>query len=93
MKKRYRAGKVGDVEVKKKLVRALNEFLEPIQERRAQLERDPDLVNDILAHGIHRMRQEAQETILMVREAMDLPSYAYAKALRGIEPVRGLALV
>ena len=93
LKERYRAGKVGDVEVKKKLVRALNDFLDPIRERRIQLERDPDFVNDILAHGVQRMRQEAQETILMVREAMDLPSYAYAKALQGIEAVRGLALV
>ncbi|MBC8504626.1 MAG: tryptophan--tRNA ligase [Anaerolineales bacterium] len=93
LKERYRGGKVGDVDVKKKLVRVLNDFLDPIRERRNQLEGDPDLVNDVLAHGIHRMRLEAQETILMVREAMDLPSYAYAKALQGVEPVRGLALV
>src|SRR5436190_10314873 len=31
LKKRYRAGKVGDVEVKRKLVAALNRFLEPIR--------------------------------------------------------------
>jgi len=93
LKERYRQGKVGDVEVKKKLVRALNIFLDPIRDRRAQLEHDPDLVNQVLAQGINQMRCEAQETILMVREAMELPSYAYAKALQEIEPVRGLALV
>ena len=35
LKDRYRAGKVGDVEVKTKLATALNAHLEPIRERRA----------------------------------------------------------
>ena len=37
LKARYRAGAVGDVEVKQKLVAALNNFLEPMRERRAPL--------------------------------------------------------
>ena len=37
LKARYRAGKVGDVEVKTKLATALNAHLEPIRERRAAL--------------------------------------------------------
>ena len=36
LKARYRKGKVGDVEVKQKLVAALNRFLDPIRERRAR---------------------------------------------------------
>ena len=35
LKTRYRAGKVGDVEVKQKLAVALNAMLEPMRERRA----------------------------------------------------------
>ena len=35
LKERYRAGKVGDVEVKRKLIAALETFLAPIRERRA----------------------------------------------------------
>src|SRR3970282_2059653 len=35
LKERYRKGKVGDVEVKRKLIQALNQFLAPIRERRA----------------------------------------------------------
>src|SRR5437867_7937804 len=35
LKARYRAGKVGDVEVKTKLTNALNTYLDPIRERRA----------------------------------------------------------
>jgi tryptophanyl-tRNA synthetase len=35
LKERYRVGKVGDVEVKQKLVTAINNFLEPFREKRA----------------------------------------------------------
>src|SRR5437773_1959277 len=44
LKRRYRAGKVGDVEVKRKLSAALNEFLTPIRERRAEFAAKPGLV-------------------------------------------------
>jgi tryptophanyl-tRNA synthetase len=72
LKERYRAGKVGDVEVKTKLAKALNEFLEPIRERRARYQANPPLVQDVLAKGIRRMRAEAAETMGLVREAMAL---------------------
>ena len=42
LKARYRAGKVGDVEVKTKLARALNAYLEPMRERRREVMADPD---------------------------------------------------
>ena len=41
LKARYRAGKVGDVEVKTKLANALNAHLDPIRERRAAVLADP----------------------------------------------------
>jgi tryptophanyl-tRNA synthetase len=72
LKERYRQGKVGDVEVKRKLARAINEFLEPMRERRAQYESRPGLVDDILIEGIRCVRGTAQETMEMVYEAMGL---------------------
>ena len=42
LKARYRAGKVGDVEVKTKLATALNAHLDPIRERRAAVLAKPD---------------------------------------------------
>lgn len=72
LEERYRKGQVGDVEVKRKLVRALNGFLEPIRERRAEFVRIPDLVDDILLVGNRRMRQEAEVTMTRVREAMGM---------------------
>jgi tryptophanyl-tRNA synthetase len=72
LKGRYRQGKVGDVEVKKKLIAALEAFLAPIRERRASFAAEPDLVEDILSDGTRRMRSEANETMSLVREAMGL---------------------
>ncbi len=72
LKDRYRRGKVGDVEVKKKLARVLNTMLDPIRERRARFEARTHLVEDILNEGNRRMRAEAAETMRLVRDAMDL---------------------
>ncbi len=72
LKERYGKGRVGDVEVKRKLARAINEFLEPMHERRARYESQPGLVDDILVEGVRRMRGIAQETMEMVYEAMGL---------------------
>lgn len=67
LKERYRAGKVGDVEVKTKLTRVLNSFLEPIREKRAYYIAHPTLPQDVLANGIRRMQAEAKETMEIVR--------------------------
>lgn len=72
LKERYRAGKVGDVEVKTKLARALNEFLEPMRERRAHYEARASIVDDVLAEGNRRMRTEAEQTMALVHEAMGM---------------------
>ena len=73
LKKRYLEGKVGDVEVKEKLAAALNNFLEPIRERRAKFEKQEGLVDEILKAGTEKTRKEAQETLRLVKEAMGLP--------------------
>jgi tryptophanyl-tRNA synthetase len=72
LKSRYRAGKVGDVEVKKKLAKALNTFLEPVRQRRADYSGKAGIVDEILAEGNRRARAEAKLTMERVREAMGL---------------------
>lgn len=72
LKRRYRRGRVGDVEVKQRLARALNAFLDPIRERRAYYERQPGLVKDILMEGSRRARAECHRTLEQAREAMGL---------------------
>lgn len=68
----YKKGEVGDVEVKKFLVRVLNNFLDPIRQRRTQLEKDPQLVDRILKEGTEKARAEAQKTLEAVKKAMKL---------------------
>ena len=72
LKERYRAGKVGDVEVKRKLAAALNRFLTPMRERRAQYEGKPALLDEIIADGTARMNVVANETMRLVHDAMGL---------------------
>ena len=72
LKERYRKGKVGDVEVKQKLVDALNTFLAPIRERRARYENDEKKIDAILIDGTTRARKVAQETLHQVKSAMQI---------------------
>jgi tryptophanyl-tRNA synthetase len=72
LKARYRAGKVGDVEVKTKLANALNAHLDPIRERRAAILARPDDLREILVEGSRRARQIAVGTMERVRDAVKL---------------------
>jgi tryptophanyl-tRNA synthetase len=72
LKTRYRAGRVGDVEVKKKLIVALEKTLEPMRQRRADVLAAPSRVRDIVEEGSRRARVIAAETMARVREAMKI---------------------
>lgn len=71
LKDRYRAGSVGDVEVKEKLANAINNFLNPIRERRAQYD-DTGVVEEIIVTGTERVREMTQATLYEMRKAMGL---------------------
>lgn len=62
-KNKYEKGEVGDVEVKKFLTKVLNEFLEPIRQRRLEYEKQPELLESILKEGTVRVREETQKTL------------------------------
>jgi tryptophanyl-tRNA synthetase len=72
LKERYRAGRVGDVEVKKKLAAALNTFLDPIRDRRAAALGRPEHVRELLVEGSRRARAVAEETMGRVRQAVKI---------------------
>ncbi len=72
LKKRYRAGRVGDVEVKQRLAEIINAFLEPFRRRRAEYEDSPKQIDKILSDGIDRARQAASVTLLAVKKAMHI---------------------
>lgn len=92
LKERYRVGKVGDVEVKKKLVKAINQFLDPLRVRREAYSQKPDVVLEILNEGTRRMRQESEKTMTLVRDAMGLQRYQSSRFANEscLEPTRVL---
>jgi tryptophanyl-tRNA synthetase len=72
LKTRYRAGKVGDVEVKTKLAKAVNDVLEPLRERRREVLSTPGQIRDIVHEGSRKARTIAQATMERVRDAVKL---------------------
>lgn len=72
LKSRYREGKVGDVEVKEKLILALNKFLTPFREKRKEFQEDKGYVEQILYEGTLKMQEIAEETVKEMRSAMGL---------------------
>jgi len=72
LKERYVRGAVGDVEVKQKLVVAVNNLLDPIRERRAYYQARPDLVKEALAKGCKAGWDAAEATMVEVRKALRL---------------------
>ncbi len=72
LKKRYRLGTVGDVEVKQKLSIAINNLLEPMRVKRLKLQNDPEKMNEILRKGVERGREVSNEVLQKVKEAMKI---------------------
>jgi tryptophanyl-tRNA synthetase len=67
-----RAG-IGCVDCKLRFAANLNKHLEPFRAKRAELASQESYVKDVLADGGKRARAIAQQTMVEVREAMQLP--------------------
>jgi tryptophanyl-tRNA synthetase len=72
MENEFRAGGVGYGEFKKRLFEAVWETFAPMRKRRAELESNPDYVDQVLANGAARARQVAEKTMARVRKAVGL---------------------
>jgi len=71
-KVRYREGKIGDVEIKRRLVEVLNAYLEPLRERRAEYISQPKMLLDVLFSGTVKAKFIAQQTLEEVHQQMGL---------------------
>lgn len=71
-KRRYQAGTVGDVEIKRRLVDVLNQALAPLRERRAGLIQRPSELEEILMEGTRRAAVLARETYIEAAGRMGL---------------------
>ena len=68
-----RSGKLGCVECKRILLKHLEEFLEPIREKRRELERRVEELEEKFLRNSERAREIASATMEEVRRAMNLP--------------------
>ncbi len=82
LKAHYQRGGLGDVKVKKFLVNIMQEILEPVRNRRKELEKDIPAVYDILRKGSDRAREEAARTLSEVKRAMRINYFEDAELIR-----------
>lgn len=68
--------KIGCAECKLRIARRINDVLEPMRERRTYYEARPKRVEEILQSGTEQARHIARETMLEVREAMNINYFA-----------------
>ena len=72
LKEHYQRGGLGDVKVKKFLNNVLQEELEPIRNRRKELQKDIPYVYEVLKKGCENAREVAAQTLSEVRAAMKI---------------------
>ena len=70
LKKHYQQGGLGDVKIKKFLFNILNEILTPIRERRIELSKNMDYIDEVLKEGTEKARLVAKENMQKFKKAM-----------------------
>ena len=72
MKAHYQKGGLGDVAVKKYLIEEIDKVLRPIREKRAELEKNPEIIYEILKKGSSKAEKIAAQTLKEVKQAMKI---------------------
>lgn len=72
LKDHYRRGGLGDVKIKKFLIKVLQTELKPIYDRRLELAKDTDAVYEILRKGTQNAQAKAAQTLAKVRHSMQI---------------------
>lgn len=82
LKAHYKRGGLGDVKVKKFLINVMQETLEPIRQRRKELEKDIPAVYEVLKKGSDVAREEAAKTLSEVKSAMRINYFEDEELIR-----------
>ena len=82
LKAHYTRGGLGDVKVKKFLNNVMQETLEPIRNRRKELEKDIPAVYEILKKGSDEAREVAAQTLSEVKSVMRINYFDDAELIR-----------
>ncbi|MGK9155615.1 tryptophan--tRNA ligase [Acinetobacter radioresistens] len=72
LKAHYRRGGLGDGTVKKRLEGILKELIGPIRERRAELQKDPDYIMDVLRQGTQKCQVITQQTLDEIKSGLGM---------------------
>lgn len=72
LKDHYRRGGLGDVKIKKFLIKVLQTELKPIYDRRLELAKDTDALYEILRKGTQNAQAKAAQTLAKVRHSMQI---------------------
>ncbi len=83
LKAHYQRGGLGDVKVKKFLNNVLQEELEPIRNRRKELQKDIPYIYEVLKKGSEEAERVAAHTLDKVRDAMKINYFADAELIQG----------
>jgi len=76
LKREYKHGGLGDVEIKKRLITVLENIISPIRTKRRELANNPELVMEMLRDGTEKTRKIAKETMRKVREAIKIDYFS-----------------
>ena len=85
LKDHYRRGGLGDVKVKKFLIKVLEDELEPIRKRRAEYEKDLGQVFKILEEGTAKAREAGREKVEEVKKAMGINYFEDEKLVKSLQ--------
>ena len=72
LKEHYQKGGLGDVKIKKFLFNVINEELKPIREKRLELSKNMDYIDEVLKVGTEKARIVAKENIKKFKEAIGI---------------------
>lgn len=67
-----RIGEGGGGMLKNELTMALNEELRPLRQKRAELEKEPEYIREVLMNGVKKAREIASQTLEEVRSVMNM---------------------
>ena len=85
LKDHYRRGGLGDVKVKKFLIKVLEDELEPIRQRRALYEKDLEKVFTILEEGTAKAREAGRAKVEEVKKAMGINYFEDEKLVKSLQ--------
>jgi tryptophanyl-tRNA synthetase len=72
LKEQYKKGGLGDVVIKKRLIKILQEVIGPIRIKREELAKDPAYIMNILKEGTEKVQAIAKQTISEVKTALKI---------------------